>query len=271
MLYDYMVRHGDPAKIPAAFWDTRVCPEFVPPVGVFRAWYGGCGAVEEDHGSIRQCTAVARTAVWSSHEGRLVRHPAKDLWTVVDGIGYEPGAEPPEFAAMNLRYRELERAWYEAWHRRRGELLRSGQSMRFVPDGLAFEKRDRAATVDRYHREHQSPSDLPDWFFLTDECPPFVPPTGVFRFEYGSQFIDPRSGETHTWIRSSAGWTQLIGEPAVTFIPADERHHSVAGAYPEGTMPAKSVPANQRWDLALLEWEEEWRRRRDFYRAGAAE
>lgn len=265
-LFEYMTMHADPAKIPVVFWDTRVCPDFVPPVGVFRAWYAGSGAVEDESGPIRFCTAIARSATWVVRDGSLEGLPTDDTWQMVEGCGREPGSEPPEYAAVNLRYRELARAWHEAWRGRRRELLASGVRIEALPDALAFEGRDRVAAIDRYHREYQSPADLPDWFYATEECPPFVPPTGVFRWEFGETYIDPRSGETRTWVRTSPGWSQQVGEASVTFVPGQDRHHSVAGVHPRGATPSEHAEANLRYELAAQEWVEEWRQRRDFLR-----
>ncbi|MBK7583742.1 MAG: hypothetical protein IPI67_26560 [Myxococcales bacterium] len=266
-LIEYVTVHADPARIPATFWDTRVCPEFVPPVGVFRAWYGGRGAEGDDSGPLQIGTAIGRSATWELEDGQLVQQPATDLFGFAEGDDWhEPGSLPPEYAAVSLRYRELERAWREAWLRRRRELLAAGVSIEALPHALAFERRDRVAAIERYHREHLSPADLPDWFFCTEECPPFVPPTGVFRFEYRESDADPYTGQPRTWVCSTEGWAQEIGKPGVSFIPA-QRVHRAPGTFRSGATPPEHGAANQRYGLAEHEWREEWRHRVAFYRA----
>ncbi len=257
----YMLGHKDPAKLPPTFWDTRTCPDFIPPAGIFRAWYGGfsCSVEENDIGPMRRFTVIARTAVWTVENGKLILLPEDDEFDDVDG-SHRAGQEPPEYAAMNRRYRELQLAWKEAWFQRRRELRALGIDLGTLPEPLCFEGRDRVEIIRRYHREHWSPADLPDWFFATDECPTFVPPTSVFRFEYGECAYDPRIGGYSTPIKTSAGWTQMMFEPTVTFIPAMVQSGD-RGCYPEGSTPAESAEANLRYDLAEEQWREEWRQR----------
>lgn len=260
MLREYITGHGDPAKLPPVFWETRRCPEFVPPLGVYRAWYGGLD-FREEHGSVR---VIARSPMWALTHGALVLEPESDDFDFEEWDADRERlalGEPPQHAEMNLRYRELRRTWDEAWYQRRRELAEAGLDVEGLPDTLSHEGRDRVRTVERYHRERWSPGDLPDWFFDTEECPPFIPPTGVFRFEYGKSELDPRTGQPRTWIRHSGGWADQVGEPRPVHVPADERSEAVAGVFPEGEVPAVHAEANLRYELAAQQWREEWRQR----------
>lgn len=261
MLREYITGHGDPAKLPAVFWESRYCPEFVPPLNVYRSWFGGI-VFSEEHGSIR---LVARSPVWVLADGKLVLEPENDAFDFEEWDADRerlPLGEPVQHAEMNLRYRELRRAWDEGWYQRRRELVAAGLDVEALPDTLSHEGRDRVRIIERYHVERWSPADLPDWFFDTEECPPFVPPTNVVRFEYGKSDVDPKTGQPRTWIRQSEAWGDSIGEPRPIYFPAEERCRSVPGVFPEGEVPPECADANRRYDLSKQQWEEEWRQRK---------
>ncbi len=190
-LKEYMLSSRDPGRLPPTFFDVRVMPDFIPPVGVFRAWYGSSMTIDEEGLPARSVTMIGRCAVWVAHGNKLIRMPATDGFRLVSPGGLPPGETPPEHAEANLRYAELARVWRDLFRRRRGELRARGISIVTLPDAFSFEGRSRRDAIHRYHREHLSPSDLPDWYFATEECPPFEPPTGVFRYEYGAQAVDP--------------------------------------------------------------------------------
>lgn len=247
----YLFEHGDPTRLPAHFWETRLCPEFVPPVGVFRYTYGQLADFQNG-----MAVSVKRSEGWSRRGSKLRFVPERDAVMFLQQDEWTPGAEPPQYQSQNLRWRSLRVEWRQAWFQHRRELLARGIDIAGLPDVEPTGGRNRRAVLRRYHEEHWSPSELPDWFWDAKEPPPFDPPTGVERLEYGEQQLDPSgSGQLGTWIRWSGMWQHPIGDP-VHLSPPDDRFEWVPGRFDMGSTPEQYGEVNREYDLALAEWNE---------------
>jgi hypothetical protein len=272
-LKDYIKNHGDPARLPPTFWDTWDCPEFVPSAGIFRYTYWRTNHVEmETRNSLGPVpvlvTFTRRSAGWILRGGRLFSVPEDELFAQNDELSAEnkdarwpPGKEDPAYALANERFRQQRLAWAEAWSVRRRQLRASGVDLITLPRSGAPERQNRQMFIAKYHREGWGPSDLPDWFWDTEACPPFEPPNGVRLFEYGEQDKNPDTGELGTFIRCSASWDWTLFPCEVSMNEPMERCDWVAGVHPEGTRPFTYEDQNRRWDTAKHAWEEEWRAR----------
>ena len=264
-LVEYITVHKDPFKLPATFWDSRTCPEFIPPAGVFRFVYGKLFEID-DLGN--PGTGIKRSEGWWWDAERQALHLAREDETHAceEGIRWPPGAEPSDYAVQNLRWRNLRRDWQDAWRARRQELRAAGIETMALPELETPGRRNRRVLLERYREEHWSPCDLPDWFWDTDECPPFEPPPGITRFTYGEHAPDPNgSGRLGTWIGRAGMWQHPIGE-APWFDPADEHFEWVPGEFEEGTPATRYEDANRQYELAHLEWQQEFRIRQQHRR-----
>ena len=243
----YITDHHDPARMPGHFWETRLCPEFVPPAGVFRYTYGQRAEFLKDG---TMMVSVKRSEGWT--RDRFV--PEQDGVTWLRANAWTPGAETPQFREQNLRWRALRTEWSQAWFHHRRRLLADGVDVARLSDAEPIGGRNRRELLRRYHEEHWSPSDLPDWFWDVEEPPPFEPPTWVRRFEHGTQEPD-RSGQIGTWIRWTGMWQHPVGDP-VYFDPPNDKLEWVPGQFEQGSTPAQYEEENQEYDLALAEWDE---------------
>lgn len=255
----YMTQHKDPFKLPPSFWDTRTCPDFIPPAGVFRFVYGTIYQDEEGN----PCTAIKRSEGWIFDEASGTPHfvPRDDGHDFVGRIIWPPGTEPPEYRGHNLRWSSAKRDWEDAWLVRRRQLRSEGIDATTLPELGATNRRSRAEVLDLYRQENLPVSDLPDWFWDVPECPLFEAPPSLARYEYGEQTSDPNgSGRLGTWVRRTAIWQQPMGD-ALFHDPADERVEWVPGAFECGTVPAKFEHLSRDYDSAAKEWEEEYRLR----------
>lgn len=260
VLVRYITEHRDPYKLPRWYWDTRTCPEFVPPAGVFRYiyWYLFNADAEGN-----PCTGIKRSQGWrwDKQQRKLSPVPEDECFDCEDEVTWPPGREPPKYAKQNLRWRHLRADWQQAWFQRRGELRAQGIDPLSLPIADTSERRDRRAILLRYREEHWAPCDLPDWYWDTDPCPPFEAPTWVSRFEYGEPAHDPAgSGKMGTWIRWRGMWQHPIGD-RVFFEPVNDQLEWEPSVFEEGTVPAQYEENNHEYDLAVMEWQEEYRMR----------
>jgi hypothetical protein len=272
-LVDYIANHGDPMRLPATFWDTRTCPEFIPPTGVFRFTYWLPFGIQE-YGVLVATVPVGirRSAGWviiaDGEDGRpeLRQEPEDDRFDAEDEFMWPPGKEVPRYGAFNLQWHSLRESWQQAWHLRGCQRRAAGTDVRTLPAAEAPQRRDRRALLRRYHEESWAPSDLPDWFFDGEECPSFEPPNDTCLFEYGEACENPSTGELGTWIRATGSYSWVLGTNAVTFRPGAEHEEWVPGVFTEGTIPAKYQAEAHQYRAAEEEWLEEWRRRARFRR-----
>jgi len=256
-LIDYITGHKDPFKLPPELWDTRTCPEFVPPAGVFHHITWRPCQYENDGGP---CTGIKRSQGWwwDPKNRKLYGIAENETHDFVGEILWPPGMEPPEYAVANLRWRTARHDWQAAWCLRRKYLRAQGVDTTTLVDVDTADRRNRRAILERYREEHWSPSDLPDWFWDTDDCPPFEPPTWVVRFGYGEIGPDLNgSGLMGTWIRRSGIWQHPIGD-RLYFEPADDHYEWEHGCYREGAVPAEYEEANRDYELAVQEWTAEY-------------
>lgn len=118
---------------------------------------------------------------------------------------------------------------------------------------------ERIGIVRKYVRERWDPSDLPDAFWNEPECPPFVPPLGVFRTWMGE--VHYKCGQPYgRWIGQSAGWMPDDGREPI-YMEETARDAIVAGWF-EDTVPPGHAQNNMNYDMAKAAWEAEWRHRR---------
>lgn len=254
VLLEYVAGHQDPFKLPETFWDTRTCPEFIPPAGVFRFTYGAI-AFDEERGC---CTCIKRSEGWAG--GKLV--PENPQFAIQRKVIVKAGQDHPAHKLENLRWHQLKRDWEAAWYLRRRRLRAQGVDPMTVAYLPTPEPKDRRALLERYRDEHWTEADLPDWFWDSDEPPAFEPPTQACRFEYGKQAPDPEgSGTPGTWIRRTGIWQHPIGD-RVFFEPAEEHFEWVPGAFAERDIPPAYEQETRRYDQHVQAWHREWERRR---------
>src|ERR1039458_5307967 len=169
-------------------------------------------------------------------------------------------SRPAEFATENMRWRQQRLEWEEAWYLRRRHLRAEGSNPLDLPSSAPAESRNPQLLLRKYHEESWGPSDLPDWFWDAERCPPSEPPNEACRYQFGEQGVDPKgSGEMGTYIRSEDVWNWSIDE--LCHRPGDERFDWVPGLHAAGGRPAKFEKENRECDAAEHAWEEEWRRR----------
>lgn len=260
VLFEYIGGHKDPFKIPKPFWNTRSCPEFIPPAGVFRFTYG---AFDFDEATgIR--TLIKRSEGWVQSEstGKL-EHVAEDPAHAFE-LGLTPaiGRDHPQFKVRNLRWHQLKRDWEAAWYQHRRELRAQGVDPTTVAYLPTQEPKDRRELLKRYRAEHWTEEDLPDWFWDEDQPPPFEQPTQACRFQYGERAPDPNgSGQQGTWIRRTGIYQHPIGDAVFYEAPA-ARFEWVPGEHAEGEVPLDYELASREYDQHVQAWQREWERRR---------
>lgn len=261
-LLDYIGVHHDAFKIPPTFWETCSCPDFVPPAGVHQ-YTDGIPLEDESLGPV---IPIRRSAGWSVENGHVTRVPADDCVSERQGLeGWRHGRESPEYEAANIHYRELRSTWEQAYALRRRQLIAEGVRVRSLPDPPSIARRDRQAMLERYRLEGWAPSDLPDWFWDADECPPFEAPAEVCYFDYGEQGPDPdnpTSGVIGTYIRRTGLHHWTFSPPSLVFSPGSEHHDWVPGAFTRGDVPSKYEREMQNWRVAEFEWKQEYGRRK---------
>ena len=124
---------------------------------------------------------------------------------------------------------------------------------------VASTRFDRREAIFRYLTQSQSPCDLPAWFWHCSDCPPFVPPVGVFRYEYGEAVFEPDTNDLWTAITCTGGYEVVDGKPRV--IPADPRWGRVSSLWHAGKCcPPGYEFDNLQYDLAIEEWYAQYRR-----------
>jgi hypothetical protein len=271
-LVDYIANHGDPMRLPPAFWDTRSCPEFIPPAGVFRFTYWLPFALQFDDGEIMpQNVGIRRSAGWvvldAGADGQqLFEEPEDDMFDSEEKHVWPPGKEAQRYGVFNLHWRSLRESWEQAWQLRRRQLRATGVDTRALPNAEAPGRRDRRAILRRYHEEGWAPSDLPDWFFDTDECPHFEAPNETCLLDYGEAAAHPQTGEPGTWIRCTGFHNWVMGPNALEYKAGDDHFEWVPGAFPAGAVPARYEKEAHAYRTAQQEWVEEWRKRARFRR-----
>lgn len=268
VLEDYIVNHREPMDLPKTFWDTRDCPEFVPAAGVFRYTYWRVGYIEEEtEESVGEVpvlvTWIRRSKGWLAKGGRPVPAPENEEFDFdrTIPVPWPPGKEVPSYELENQRWRQQRMQWEHAWSVRMRELRAMGIDLMTLPTCASIEPRNRQALLRKYHEEGWGPSDLPDWFWDTEECPPFEPPNGVGRYEYGEPGPNPESdsSEEGTFIRYFGSWYWTVAPCELYEEQADDRFLWGPGRYPAGTLPTQFTSANREWDAAQQAWREEWR------------
>lgn len=270
VLEDYIVNHREPMDLPRTYWDTRDCPEFVPAAGVFRYTYWRIVFVEEETdysiGPVpRLVTYIRRSKGWLVQGGRPVPAPENEEFALdrSDEIHWPPGKEVPSLERENQRWRQQRMQWDQAWYLRRRELRAMGIDPLGLPSCAPIEPRNRQDLIRKYHEESWGPSDLPDWFWDTEECPPFEPPNEVARYEYGEPGPNPDSSsrEVGTFIRCFGKWYWMQIPSELIEQRADDYFRWVPGRYPAGTLPTEFTRENREWEAARHAWIEEWRLR----------
>ena len=259
-LLEYIAGHKEPFKLPQSFWNTRSCPEFIPPAGVFRFTYG---AFDFEEGSgIR--TMIKRSEGWVRDEitGRL-EHVAEDpAHAFEQGLTPAIGRDHPQFKVRNLRWHQLKRDWEAAWYQHRRGLRAQGIDPMTVAYLPTQEPKDRRELLKLFRAEHWTAADLADWFWDEDQPPPFEQPTQACRFEYGERALDPNgTGQQGTWIRRTGIWQHPIGDPV--FYEAPDAHFEwVPGEFAAGEIPLEYELASREYDQHVQAWQREWERRR---------
>lgn len=258
-LVDYIFRHHDPFLLPPTYWDTSSCPDFEPPLGVHRYTYG-VQYLDEEHGPY---IAIRRSSGWVFEDAALSREAQDNNFDAAETFVWAPGREAREYEGANITWRMKRADWEKAYYLRRRQLVAEGVRVDLLSDPVSAERRDRIAILRRYHEESWAPSDLPDWFWDTAECPPFERPNDVAAFEYGDQEPDPETGMIGTWVCRSDVHTWALGEAnGLERQDGTDRHELVPGAHARGDLPKKYEAETRACQAAELEWKEEWRRRR---------
>lgn len=251
----YILDHKDPYLIRPEFWDVRVCPEFIAPVGVF-SYYWSERLWDEIDGAHQ---AILRTAGFVVREGNIVAVPEDDEIGDVEGLDQRPFSPVERFALESLRWRATKAAWEDAFLKRRLQLRRAGVPVSMLAAERTGGRRDIGDLLDRYHKRFWKPCDLPDWFWDTEEMPPFEPPTECVAFWWGE--IEEADGEARTWIECSASWGDSLG--GVRFNAASKRLSVVPGAHRESDpLPEEFAELNARYERERHAWEREWKWRR---------
>lgn len=260
-LFDYLANHKEPAQLPPTFWDTRDCPEFIPPAGVFRFTYWHEERVPSDNPFDRPTwfTWIRRSDGFILRDGKLYAAPEDEEFAKSMRFGAH-AMEAPSYALQNAQYRTLRLAWEEAWYLRRRQLRRNGIDPLELPSAAPAARRNRIQLLEKYHREEWGPTDLPDWFWDTEECPPFEPPNGIARYEFGRQGPHPLHGHLVTFIRRTASYN-WDGNNHVWFEAGNERYDWEDDVWEMGTIPLRFEHLTREYDAAKQEWLEEWRRR----------
>lgn len=256
-IVNYIFGHKDPYKIRPEFWDVRTCPEFIAPAGIFLHYWSPFGFDADEDGGPYQC--VYRTAGFVGRVDDFVALPEDNIAEEVDGIEHPPYSDVDAYALHNRRWRETKAAWEDAFYKRRLQLRAAGVDVSLLPQDRSAGRRDRVALIERYHERSMKPCDLPDWYWDTEEEPPFEPPTGAGRFEWGEIVEDP--GGAFTYIAASERWEQPM--EGVIYVGADPRCDRDPGVHraPE-PLPEEYEKRNVRWRREREAWRQEWLSRR---------
>lgn len=249
--FNCYLSHGDPWLLPAAFFATEVCPEFIPPrdVGFFsngKPWRDAAGAWWTP--ILRTAGPLSIQAAGLSSEWNWDRN---EPFMQVPGFR-AMGRPAREFGPQNITYELVRREWEAAWrwHRRVDGATASAP---VGPEDECSGERDIVELLTRARREDWAPDAFPDWAFmiLTPEDP--WPRNDVFRFYFGAVRLD-QYRRLWTDVIRSAGYVSRPGDDPV-FAEATVVGF-VEGSYPPGT----PVERYGRENLAACLAERQWRR-----------
>jgi hypothetical protein len=257
-LIEYLRVHKDPRQLPSTFWDTCQPPDFMPPVGVHRFIYWRVSRAVDEEGELGDLrTHIRRSAGFEVVGGKLMRCLVNDSFYEdgADETRWPPGKEPPHYAEQNVQFNAKRLQWDQLWYARRQQLRAGGADLNSLAEPMPGLRGNRTAILQQYREESWWPSRLPVWFWTTETCPDFEPPTGVFRFQYSS--ADEPWGRGTCVARSGGYVWEWHGD--LERRDATDCDCVVPGRFAAGGTPPEFAEVTRQFDDAELEWNEQWR------------